>query len=117
MVEQEKKKLTKAMMYVIKPLPKINGEYVKTLRNKLGLSQWLFAMLMHVSVKTVEKWEQGKNPVTNGNAVAMVLLNNDPSLVETFIGVEEMPDKKLGPASEIEEEEPVATELKLAEAK
>lgn len=117
MVEQEKKKLTKAMMYVIKPLPKINGEYVKTLRNKLGLSQWLFAMLMHVSVKTVEKWEQGKNPVTNGNAVAMVLLNNDPSLVETFIGVEEMPDKKLGPATEPAIDEPVAKELKLAEAK
>ena len=117
MVEQEKKKLTKAMMYVIKPIPKIDGEYVKALRNKLGLSQWLFAELMHVSIKTVEKWEQGKNPVTNGNAVAMVLLSNDPSLVETFIGVEEMPNTKLGPASEVEEEEPVTAELKLAEAK
>lgn len=117
MVELEKKKLTKAMMYVIKPIPKIDGEYVKALRNKLGLSQWLFAQLMHVSVKTVEKWEQGKNPVTNGNAVAMVLLNNDPSLVDTFIGVEEMPDKKLGPSTESIKEEPVVTELKLAEAK
>lgn len=117
MVEKEKKKITKAMMYVIKPIPKIDGEYVKALRNKLGLSQWLFAMLMHVSVKTVEKWEQGKNPVTNGNAVAMVLLNNDPSLVKTFIGVEEMPNTKLGPVTESKAKEPVTTELKLAEAK
>ena len=117
MVEQEKKKLTRAMMYVIKPMPKIDGEYVKALRNRLGLSQWLFAELMHVSTKTVEKWEQGRNPVTNGNAVAMVLFNNDPSLVETFIGTEEMPNTRLGPSVEIEDEEPVARELKLAEAK
>ena len=117
MVEQEKKKLTRAMMYVIKPMPKIDGEYVKALRNRLGLSQWLFAELMHVSTKTVEKWEQGRNPVTNGNAVAMVLFNNDPSLVETFIGTEEMPNTKLGSSVEIEDEEPAAKELKLAKAK
>ena len=117
MVEKEKKKLTRAMMYVIKPMPKIDGEYVKALRNRLGLSQSLFAILMRVSPKTVEKWEQGRNPVTNGNAVAMVLFNNDPSLVETFIGTEEMPNTRLGPAIEDETDEPIVNELKLAEAK
>ena len=117
MVELEQKKRTKAVMYVVKRFPKIDGEYVKALRNKLGMPQWMFAKLMRVSIKTVEKWEQGKNPVTNGNAVAMVLFNNDPSLVETFLGVEEMPNTKLGPSIESEEEEPVINELKLAEAK
>lgn len=82
-------KITKGLSYVVKPFPIIDGEYVKTLRNKLNLSQSMFALLMRVSVKTVEKWEQGKNPVTNGNAVAMVLLNNDPSLMKVFIDVEE----------------------------
>ena len=105
------------MMYVIKPMPKIDGEYVKALRNRLGLSQSLFAILMRVSPKTVEKWEQGRNPVTNGNAVAMVLFNNDPSLVETFIGTEEMPNTRLGPANKVEKEESVTAELNLAEAK
>lgn len=117
MVEQEKKKITKAMMYVIKRFPKIDGEYVKALRKKLGLSQSMFAILFRVSSKTVEKWEQGKNPVTNGNAVAMVLFDNDPSLVETFIGVEEMPNTRLGPVTDSKAEEPVTRELKLAEAK
>lgn len=117
MVELEKKKITKAMTYVIKPIPHIDGEYVKALRNRLGLSQWLFAELMHVSIKTVEKWEQGKNPVTNGNAVAMVLFNNDPSLVETFIGVEEMPHIIVGEPIKAKYEEPVISELKLVKAK
>lgn len=68
----------------MKRLPKIDGEYVKALRNKLGLSQSMFALLMRVSNKTVEKWEQDKNPVTNGNAVAMVLFDNNPTLIELF---------------------------------
>ena len=85
----EEKKNNKGKTYIIKRMPHIDGEYVKTLRHKLGLTQWLFADLMKVSIKTVEKWEQGKNPVTNGNAVAMVLFDRYPSLMETFIEVGE----------------------------
>ena len=111
------KKITKTTTYVIKRFPKIDGEYVKALRNKLGLSQSMFALLMRVSNKTVEKWEQGKNPVTNGNAVAMVLFNRDPSLVEMFIGVEEgLPEANLDEAVEPTDEQ-TPQELKLAKAK
>ena len=110
------KKITKFMTYHMKRFPKIDGEYVKALRNKLGLSQSMFALLMRVSNKTVEKWEQGKNPVTNGNAVAMVLFNNDPSLVENFIEIEEgVPEPNLNKAVKpIKDETP--QKLKLAKA-
>lgn len=47
----------------------------------------------------------------------MVLFNNDPSLVETFIGTEDMPNTRLGPAIEDETDEPIVNELKLAKAK
>ena len=111
------KKITKFMTYHLKRFPKIDGEYVKALRNKLGLSQSMFALLMRVSNKTVEKWEQGKNPVTNGNAVAMVLFNNDPSLMETFIGIEEgLPEPNFNKVKESKKEE-APQGLKLAEAK
>ena len=111
------KKITKTTTYVIKRFPKIDGEYVKALRNKLGLSQSMFALLMRVSNKTVEKWEQGKNPVTNGNAVAMVLFHRDPSLVETFIGVEEgLPEPSFNSIKE-STEEVAPRELRLAKAK
>ena len=111
------KKITKFMTYHLKRFPKIDGEYVKALRNKLGLSQSMFALLMRVSNKTVEKWEQGKNPVTNGNAVAMVLFNRDPSLVENFIEIkEELPEPNFDKVVEPTKEE-APQELKLAKAK
>lgn len=116
MMEQETKK-SKGITYIIKRMPTIDGEYVKTLRKKLGLSQAMFATLMRVSNKTVEKWEQGRNPVTNGNAVAMVLFDRNPSLMETFISVEEMSDKKPDLAIKSKTEEPIVSEFKLAEAK
>ena len=111
------KKITKFMTYHIKRFPKIDNEYVKNLRKKLGLSQSMFALLLRVSNKTVEKWEQGKNPVTNGNAVAMVLFDRNPSLVENFIELKEgVPEPNFDGVRETAEEE-VPQGLKLAKAK
>lgn len=109
----------KGVTYVLHKLPKIDGEYVKALRHKLGLSQWMFAWLMRVSTKTVEKWEQGKNPVTNGNIVAMILLDRNPELLSEFITVEEGVSTKPigGPAKRSGESVEATPELKLANAK
>lgn len=88
MINLEKIRNAKGISYTIKEFPEIDGEYVKRLRKKLCMSQSLFACLLHVTKKTVEKWEQGVNPVTNGNAVAMVLFDNNPKLVNYFIETE-----------------------------
>lgn len=85
MINLERIKNAKGITYSVKEFPEINGEYVKRLRKKLGMSQSLFACLLHVTKKTVEKWEQGVNPVSNGNAVAMVLFDENPTLVNYFI--------------------------------
>lgn len=71
--------------YEFYELPKIDGEFVKKLRKKLNLTQTMFSLIMHVSKKTVEKWEQGKNPVTNGNAIAMYLFDKYPNFIQEFI--------------------------------
>ncbi len=116
MIENSEYKAKNGISYIIKSFPKIDANYVKALRKKLGLSQTLFATLMRVSNKTVEKWEQGANPVTNGNAVAMVLFNRDPSLVNLFI---EMHEEILEPDFsnvQAEEEAPIQ-KTKLAPAK
>ena len=111
------KKITKGMTYIMKRYPDIDGEYVKNLRKKLNLSQSMFAELMRVSVKTVEKWEQGRNPVTNGNIVAMILLNRDPSLLSEFIEIEEgLPEPNFNSVKEPSNEQ-VPQKLKLAKAK
>ena len=106
----------KGVTYVLHKLPNIDGEYVKALRHKLGLSQSMFAELMRVSIKTVEKWEQGKNPVTNGNIIAMYLLDRKPELLDFLLTVEEgLPEHDFTRVSSNSEE--VTPELKLAKAK
>ena len=111
------KKITKGTTYIIKRYPKIDSEYVKNLRKKLNLSQGMFAMLMRVSVKTVEKWEQGRNPVTNGNIVAMILLDRNPSLLSEFIEiVEGLPEPDFDYVPEPAEKQ-VLQKLRIAKAK
>jgi putative transcriptional regulator len=60
----------------------VNGAFVKTLRDKLNMSQNVFASMLGVSEKTVEKWEQGKHKIKGPNARLLYLLNKDPSLIK-----------------------------------
>lgn len=85
MFDLKKLRGLKGNSYYFHEKPVIDGEFVKNLRKKLGFSQSLFASLMNVSNKTVEKWEQGANPVSNGNAIAMILFDKQPDLVNLFI--------------------------------
>lgn len=119
MNEDNEYKTMRGKTYIIKKFPHIDGEYVKRLRKKLGLTQTMFATLLRVSNKAVEKWEQGANPVTNGNAVAMVLFDQNPELVEIFIGVEEgISTKPIGePVERANESVEPVPKLKLAKAK
>ena len=116
MNEDNEYKTMRGKTYIIKKFPHIDGEYVKRLRKKLGLTQTMFAALLRVSNKAVEKWEQGANPVTNGNAVAMVLFDQNPELVKIFIGVEDgICEPNFEQASN--ESTEITPELKLAKAK
>jgi putative transcriptional regulator len=45
----------------ISELPNFQSQDIKKIRNKLKLSQNLFAQILGVSKKTVEAWESGKN--------------------------------------------------------
>lgn len=51
---------------------------VKTIREKIGLSQRAFSELVHVSIRTLQNWEQGRRS-PNGPALALLtILKNDP---------------------------------------
>ena len=45
--------------------------------------------LLNVKKKTVEKWEQGTNPISNGNAVAMIIFDKHPEMTREFIEINE----------------------------
>lgn len=68
----------------------VNSSFEKGLRERFQLTQSAMAAMLHVKKKTIEKWEQGKNPIKGGAAVALFLLNQDPSLIEKLLIVEEI---------------------------
>jgi putative transcriptional regulator len=61
----------------------IHDKYeIKQIRNKLKMTQKLFAAALGVSVKTVEAWEAGTNPPTNIANRMLELLSKDNELFE-----------------------------------
>lgn len=86
-IEYEKGNKTikaKSKQVTISPLSHLKGKQVKKIRNTLNLSQRSFAMLMGVSIKTVEAWESGRNE-PNGTAQRMLsLLEKDETLPEKY---------------------------------
>ena len=51
---------------------------VKLIREKVGLSQNRFAMLIGVSKRTLENWEQGRRHPTGPAKTLLRILNADP---------------------------------------
>ena len=83
-VEYEKGNLTaRKTTLTIEPLPEISADEIKALRNKIGLTQAMFAAVMGVSAKTVEAWEAGTNrPI--GPARRMIsLIQFNPNILES----------------------------------
>ncbi len=62
----------------------INGTQLKATRKKLKLTQAEFARLANVSVKTVERWESGKKPVTGPIVTLIKVLKEFPQIQETL---------------------------------
>ena len=52
---------------------KVDAELIKEVRENLHMSQSVFAIKLHVSPRTLEKWEQGET-VPNDQAAALILM-------------------------------------------
>ncbi|WP_276814299.1 helix-turn-helix domain-containing protein [Faecalibaculum rodentium] len=57
------------------------NSFAKALRQKLGLSQRMMAKMLGLSEKTIEKWEQGANPIKGAASRTLYLLDRHPELV------------------------------------
>ena len=75
----------------IAPIPQYKSRTVKSIRNKLKLTQVSFASIFGVSKKTVEAWESGKNS-PNGTAQRLLWLikQDDNFLRKENIIIEKM---------------------------
>ena len=71
-------------MVSIKPIPHYKHNEIKKIRTKVQMTQKSFALLMGVSVKTIEAWENGRNQA-NGTAQRMLyLLDRDNQLPQRY---------------------------------
>ena len=61
-----------------KPLSK---EEIVEIRKKLQVSQSAFAMLLNISTKTVQKWEQGENRPNGSSLKLLAIAKKDPKML------------------------------------
>ncbi len=63
------------------PEVKINPNDIKKIRNKLKLSQSVFAKVLNVSPSSVKQWEQGKRTPSGSTKVLLELLKENPEIL------------------------------------
>ena len=80
----------------------VTPEFLWKFRNDNNLTQVRLANMLNVSKKTIEKWEQGKNPIKGASAVLIYLLEKNPELMNSLID-EEYEESKIQ-VEELEEE-------------
>ena len=59
------KRILKTVRVEPRPLPKLTPEVIRNARESLGVSRAVFAHMIRVPVRTVERWEQGRSSPPN----------------------------------------------------
>lgn len=62
------------------PRPLSKEDIVK-LRKKLRVSQSAFALLLNISTKTVQKWEQGENQPNGSSLKLLTIAKKNPKML------------------------------------
>jgi putative transcriptional regulator len=57
----------------VNPPKPLSRQEIVSIRKKLGVSQSAFAVLLNISPKTVQKWEQGEN-LPNGSSLKLLAI-------------------------------------------
>ena len=60
----------------------ISPKRIKTIRDKVQLSQSVFARLLNVSAASIKQWEQGTRNPTGATRVLLDLLDREPHLLD-----------------------------------
>jgi len=64
------------------PRPEVTPEVIRETREKLHLSRAVFAHELHVSPRTLEKWEQGRTKPNEQAATLILLVRKFPDTLQ-----------------------------------
>jgi putative transcriptional regulator len=65
----------------VKPPSPLSKEEIVKLRKKLKVSQSAFAVLLNISTKTVQKWEQGENKPNGSSLKLLTIAKKNPKML------------------------------------
>lgn len=68
----------------------VEGRDIKAIRQTLGMTQAEFSELVHVSKKTIERWEAGEKEITGPIVTLVKILKEYPQIKEELV----IPDKE-----------------------
>ena len=77
----------KKKVFVITPVTKYSREQIKSIRNKAGMTQAVFASYMGISKKTVEAWELGRTHPTGPACRLLDILDRGKENELSFVSV------------------------------
>jgi putative transcriptional regulator len=86
-IRHAKGELTLRTVRVPERPPQISMSEVTRLREKIGMSQAVFAGVLNVSTKTVQSWEQGQRQPSQSALRMLQLLRQQPTAVCEMIGL------------------------------
>ena len=67
------KRTLKTVRVEPRPLPKLTPEFIRSVRDRLGVSRAVFAHMIRVPIRTAERWEQGRSSPPE-SAAALILM-------------------------------------------
>jgi putative transcriptional regulator len=69
---------------IVHPLPRLRHGEISKIRKRLGVSQPLFADLLHINRRTLQRWERGQN-APNDQAIVLIRLVDDHPEIMQFL--------------------------------
>ena len=75
------RKLTVRRATMPEPPKPINAKNIVSLRQKLNVSQTVFASMLNVSSGTVQAWEHGRNRPNGSSLRLLQIIQRDPDLL------------------------------------
>ena len=86
--EHDRGKLTLHTTKVALPHLSITPNQIRSIREKLNMSQSVFAALLHTRKRTYEKWEQGETTPNEQAITLLKLVDDSPSLVKKIANIQ-----------------------------
>jgi len=66
----------------VRPLPRVTAALIRDARERLNMSQRVFARKLRINPRTLERWEQGRSRPNDQAAALILLVRRFPDTVD-----------------------------------